>query len=64
MWYRLYFRTPDGRTGVEEVESKQLNGLGELVRLCDNHGRVLYGEPWPETPKAINCTTTQPRYHA
>ena len=43
MWYRIYFRHDD--TGEESVREVEATGL--IYRVCDDHGRVVFGEPLP-----------------
>ena len=47
MWYRIYFRHDD--TGEESVREVEATGL--IYRVCDDHGRVVFGEPFP--PKEV-----------
>jgi len=51
MWYRIYFRH-DG-TGEESVREVEATGL--ICRICDDHGRVVFGEPFP--PKEVFIPT-------
>ena len=60
--YRIYFEAPDGEKSVREVEAP-----GEIVRVCDDHGRTVVSQLWPETQEgSMMCAanTTQPRYFA
>lgn len=62
MRYRIYFEAPDGEKSVREVEAP-----GEVVRVCDDHGRIVQSKPWPETQEGpIMCAanTRQPLYAA
>ena len=43
MRYRIYFESPDGEKSVREIEAP-----GEIVRVCDDHGRIVESKPWPE----------------
>lgn len=74
--YRIYF-TENGiendnlcNDNVCEVElyrgSKPITPeQGKILRVCDDHGRVVSGEPWPKEPKFISTFgTREPRYHA
>ena len=44
MRYRIYFRHDD--TGEESVREVEADGFA--YRICDDHGRVVFGEPWPK----------------
>ena len=44
MRLRIYFRHNDtGKEAAREVEAD-----GMPYRICDDHGRVIFGEPWPK----------------
>lgn len=50
MRYRIYFRHEEtGKEAVREVEAD-----GEIYRVCDDHGRVVYGEPYPKRETFIS----------
>lgn len=44
MRYRIYFRHDD--SGKESAKEVDVEGL--VYRICDDHGRVVFGEPWPK----------------
>ena len=44
MRYRIYLENTD--TGVKSV--REIEAPGEIVRVCDDHGRVVYGKSWPK----------------
>lgn len=44
MKYRIYFRHDE--IGEEPVREVEADGL--IYRVCDDHGRVVFGEPWPK----------------
>ena len=44
MRLRIYFRHDD--TGQESVRETEADGMP--YRICDDHGRVIFGEPWPK----------------
>jgi hypothetical protein len=50
MRYRIYFRHDD----AGEVSVRELEAVGTIYRICDDHGRVVFGEPWPEKDPFIN----------
>ena len=43
MWYRIYFKHEE--TGEEAVREVEATGL--IYRVCDNHGRVVFGDQYP-----------------
>ena len=46
MRFRIYFKhheLPEKDWAVKEVEAE-----GVIYRVCDDHGRVVFGEPWPK----------------
>ena len=43
MRLRIYFR--HGDTGEESAREVEADGMP--YRICDDHGRVIFGEPWP-----------------
>lgn len=45
---RIYSKTMDGRTHVREVEVD-----GEVMRICDDHGRIVKSESWPRRDSGI-----------
>jgi len=50
MRYRAYFKAPDGAEASAEFEAH-----GEVVRICDDHGRIVWDKTYsvPEIRKAI-----------
>ena len=46
MRYRIYFKHED--TGEENVREVEADGMA--YRICDDHGNVVFGEPWPKGP--------------
>ena len=47
MRYRIYFKHPD----QEEVgEVREIEADGTILRICDDHDRVVFGAPYPENP--------------
>lgn len=67
-WYRIYFVDEDGNDDVREVELKSnrpiTKKLGRVLRICDDHGRVVSGEPLPKREKFIGTYGgREPRYY-
>ena len=60
MRYRIYFRHDD--TGEEMVREVEADGLA--YRICDDHDRVIFGEPWPKKDPFIDPlkVSREPRY--
>jgi len=46
MRYRVYFKHPDQKE--EDWEVREVEAIGEAYRICDDHGRVVFGKPWPK----------------
>lgn len=44
MRYRIYFHHDD--TDKKVVREVEADGL--IYRVCDDHGRIIFGEPEPE----------------
>ena len=44
MRYRIYFR--HNETGEENV--REVEATGAIYRVCDDHGRIIFGEPEPK----------------
>ena len=61
MRYRIYYRHND--TGEESVREIEANGF--IYRICDDHGRVVFGEPWPKRDTFINPlkVSREPSYY-
>lgn len=59
MRYRIYFEAPDGTKSTREVEAP-----GTIVRVCDDHGRIVESKPWPKDEGFVVPPTTQPLYQA
>lgn len=60
MRYRIYSKTMDGRSHVREVEVD-----GEVVRICDDHGRIVKSESWPRRDGGVLFKRgPEPPYHA
>ena len=43
MWYQVHFEDQEGNETIREVEAN-----GTIKRITDDHGRVVFGEPWPK----------------
>jgi len=62
MRLRIYSQTPDGERHTVEVDV-----LGDIIRICDDHGRIVTSDPWSKTqhgPMMCASNTVQPRYSA
>ena len=46
MLYRIYFRHGD----TKEESAREVEAVGEIYRVCDDHGRIIFGEPYPPKP--------------
>jgi len=52
MRYRIYYKqdgVPEDDWPVREVEAD-----GIIHRICDDHGHVVFGDPWPKRPIMFN----------
>ena len=60
MRLRIYFR--HGETGEESVREVEADGMP--YRICDDHGRVIFGEPWPaQEPFVPSIGGREPSYY-
>ena len=48
MRYRIYFKTQE-----DEILAKEVEADGVVYRVCDDHGRVIFGEPCPKKERFI-----------
>ena len=46
MRYRIYFRHDD----TKEENVREIEAVGFIYRVCDDHGRVIFGEPESKQP--------------
>lgn len=44
MRYRIYFELEDG----QHIIAREITSSSRLIRICDDHNRVIFGEPWPK----------------
>lgn len=62
MRYRIYSTDNTAKEFVKEIEI-----IGKIYRICDDHGRVVFGMPWPDGKKIIkkllNTKTKEPSYY-
>lgn len=66
MRLRIYSQTPDG-----EREATEIDVPGDIIRICDDHGRIVESQPWPKHEGTTEWTgyyqrfpTRQPLTHA
>lgn len=50
MRYRAYFKAPDGTEASAEFEAH-----GEVVRICDDHGRIIWDKPQRTVAADAEC---------
>ena len=51
MRYRIYFQHPDQEE--KDWEVREVEATGVAYRICDDHGRVVFGEPWPKKDHVV-----------
>ncbi|HDY86927.1 MAG TPA: hypothetical protein ENH82_02290 [bacterium] len=56
MLYRIYFRHED----TKEESAREVEAVGEIYRVCDDHGRVVFGKPYPKKDFAPPWGTSEP----
>ena len=49
MRYRIYFR--DDKMKEDDWPVREVEADGLAYRICDDHGHVVFGEPWPKKPR-------------
>lgn len=70
--YRIYFTDENGIENNEVCEVELYRGSspialerGKILRICDDHGRVVSGEPWPKKETFVpTYGGREPRYQA
>lgn len=55
MRYRIYFRHDD----TNERSVQEVTTTGVIHRVCDDHGRVIFGKPWPKRESFIDPLDTR-----
>ena len=49
MRYRIYFKQDNKEEDDWPVREVEADGV--IHRICDDHGRVVFGDPWPKRPR-------------
>uniref|UniRef100_A0A6H1ZWR1 Uncharacterized protein n=1 Tax=viral metagenome TaxID=1070528 RepID=A0A6H1ZWR1_9ZZZZ len=52
MRYRIYFKHED--VPEKDWQVREIEADGVAYRICDDHGHVVFGEPWSKKPIVFN----------
>lgn len=59
MKYRIYFRHDD----TKEESVREIEAIGMIYRVCDDHGHVVFGEPEPKKGLVFPMQGREPSYY-
>lgn len=57
MRLRIYSQTQDGEKEATEIEVP-----GDVIRICDDHGRIVESKPWPKSEGSTEWTGYYQRF--